>query len=102
MVIVFELDEKLLGELEKDISSFLDRVIDISNAPPKVASQLNIQLAGLFGVTQKELAVQLIENHIRKLASKANIELACFVKEQFSKEPDVINKLRIGRIILLK
>ncbi|MBM4301036.1 MAG: hypothetical protein FJ121_05830 [Deltaproteobacteria bacterium] len=102
MVIIFELDAKLLGEFEKDASSFLDRVIDISNAPPKVASKLNIQLAGILGVTQKELAVQLIENHIRDLSSEANIEVICLVKEQVQKEPELIDKLRPGRIILLK
>jgi len=102
MVIVFELDDKLLGELEQDISTCLDRVIDISNTPSEVASQLDIQFAGLFGITQKELAVELIEKHVRELALKANIEVACFVKEQFSENPDIINKLRVGRIILLK
>lgn len=102
MVIVFELDEKLLGELDKDISSFLNRVIDISHTPPTVASHLNIELAGRFGVTQKELVVQLIENHIRELASKANIEVACFVKEQIEKDHVVLNQLCVGRIILLK
>jgi len=60
MLILFELDEKLLGELEKDISCFVNRVIDISNVPPTLASHLNIDLAGRFNVTQKELAVQLI------------------------------------------
>jgi hypothetical protein len=102
MVIIFELDDKLLGELEQDISTFLGRVIDISNTPPEVASQLDIQFAGLFGITQEELAVELIEKYVRELAFKANIEVACFVKEQFSENPDVINKLRVGRIILLK
>jgi len=102
MVIIFELDEKLLGELTKDISSFLNKVIDISDAPLTVASHLNIELADRLGVTQKELAIQLIENNIRELASKVNIEVVGLVKEQIEKEPDLINELSGGRIILLK
>jgi predicted solute-binding protein len=102
MVIVFELNEKLLGDIEKDISKFLNGVIDISNVPSTVASHLNLEIAKRFGVTPKELSIQLIENHFRELALKANIDVVCVVKEQIEKEPDIINKLRVGRIILLK
>lgn len=102
MVIVFELNQKLLRELGENIGSFLGRVIDISNASPNIASHLDIQYAFLRGVTQKELAIQLIEEHIRDLASKANIEVICLVKEQVQNEPELINKLQPDRIILLK
>lgn len=102
MVIVFELNGKLLGDIEKDISKILNGVIDISNVPSTIASPLNLELAKRFGVTPKELSIQLIENHIRELALKANIDVVCIVKEQIEKEPEIINKLRVGRIILLK
>ena len=90
------------GIIVKDIITFLDKVIDISDTPPEIAPQLNIQLDSLFGITEKELAVQLIENHIRDLALKANIEVICLHKEQVQNEPELIEKVQPGRIILLK
>ena len=102
MVIVFEFNETLLGDIEKDINKFLNAVIDITNVPSTLASHLNLELAKEFGVTPEELSIQLIENHIRGLALKANIDVVCIVKEQIEKEPEIIKKLRLGRIILLK
>jgi len=102
MVIIFELDEDLLREIEKDINRFLNRVIDISNASTKIPPSFDIHYAGLHGITQKDVAVQLIEEHIRELAFKANIDVICLVKEQVQNKSELIEKLQQGRIILLK
>ena len=102
MLIVFELDETLVGKLKEDISNFVNQVIDISEASPAFSSHLNAEIANLFGVTQKELSVQVVEDHILELASKVNIEVVCLVKEQVEKETKLIEELRVGRIILLK
>lgn len=102
MLIVFEFDEKLLGDLENDINSFVNKIIDISKVPLKFSSHLNIELAKRFGVTKRELSVQVVEDYIRKLAFKAKIEVFCFSKDQIEKESELIEKFRVGRIILLK
>jgi hypothetical protein len=102
MLIVFELDEELLGELEKDISIFVNKIIDLSQASLALSSHLNAEIANRFGVTQKELSIQVAEDHIRELALKADIEVICLFKDQVQKANNLINELRVKRIILLK
>jgi hypothetical protein len=102
MLIVLEFDEKLHEKLNKNIGDYTGRVIDISEIPSSYSSNLNISLAKLFGVTQEELSVQVLEDHIRKLAQKANIEVVCLDKQQAQKEQELVETFRPGRIILLK
>jgi len=100
-----KLSKKVLGKLEKNISTFVGKIVDISTAPSTLSTHLDIKLAKHFGVTQKQLSVQIAEDFIRKLASTSSIQVICIWKEQVKKNTDfnnLIESLRAGRIILLK
>jgi len=97
-----KLDETLLLEIEKDIKSFVGTVIDISTAPEILSSHLDANYASSRGVTSQELSIQVAENRIRKVASRAKVEVICLFSEQVEKDTKLLEQLRINRIILLK
>ncbi|MGD0661628.1 MAG: hypothetical protein ABSD38_26495 [Syntrophorhabdales bacterium] len=98
----FKLDAALLERLERAISSFVGTVIDISQALPEFSSVLNVGLAEKLGVGQQQLSVQAVEEYIREIAHKADIEVACLIKDEVGHDTNLIDKVRIGRIVLLK
>lgn len=97
-----KLDEKLLEDIGKDISSFVGKIIDISQVSDTFSSHLDIKWASSFGITRKDLSIQVAENRIRQLSSNANIQVVCFFKEQVEKETALIEQLLPSRIILFK
>ena len=101
-MLTIKLDEKLLEDIGKDASSFVGKIIDISEVSDVFSSSLNIELASSFGVTRKDLSIQVAENRIRELASSANIQVVCFFKEQVEKETKLLERLLPNRIILFK
>lgn len=101
-MITIKLDEKLLKDIEKDVSLFVDKIIDISGVSDVFSSSLNTELASSFGVTKRDLSIQVVENRIREISSNANIEVVCFFKEQVEKKTDLLEQLLPGRIIILK
>lgn len=99
-MIDFKLNVVLLEKLEAAASSFVGTVIDISQGLSEFSADLNVNFARKLGITQEQLSVQAVEEYIRKIAAKADIEVVCLVKGQAGQ--DLINNLRLGRIILLK
>jgi tetrahydromethanopterin S-methyltransferase subunit H len=98
------LNERVFAELESNINAFIDRIIDISEAPAALSAHLNAEIAKLFSVSREELTTQVVENRIQELAAKAEIEAVSLWKEQLDKDTEaVIERLRAGgKIILLK
>lgn len=74
------LDKNLMEEMGKDIDSFIGKSIDISKSPDLLSSGLDIEYAKSCGVTPRELSIQVAENRIKELSSKANIQVVCFDK----------------------
>lgn len=99
---VIKLDGKLLEAIGKDISSFVGKIIDISEASDVFSSSLDVEWASSFGVTRKDLSVQVAENRIRELSSKANVQVICFFKEHVEKETELLEQLLPSRILLVK
>jgi hypothetical protein len=97
-------DERVFAEIESNVGAFIGRIIDISEVPAKFSAHLDAEIAERFGVSREELNTQTVENRIRKLASKAKIEVVSMWKEQVGKETEaMVEGLRAGsRIILLK
>ena len=102
MLTIIKLDGQLLEDIGTDASSFIGKIIDISEAPESLSSCLNIEWASSFGVTKQDLSTQVAENRIREISSRANIQVVCFFKEQVEKETVLLDQLRIGRLVLLK
>jgi hypothetical protein len=98
----FKLDAALLERLERAISSFVGTVIDISQPLPEFSSDLNVELAQKLGVAPDQLSIQALEEYIRKIASRADIEVVCLVKDQVGEDEDLVDRLRMNRIVLLK
>lgn len=96
------LDEEVLEKIKKNTSSFIGSVIDISGVSDTFASHLDVEWANSLGVTKQDLAIQVVENRIRKFSTGAGIQVICFFKEQVEKETALVEQLRQGRIILLK
>ncbi len=101
-MIDFKLDALLLEKLEVAASSFVGTVIDISQSLSEFSSDLNVDFARKLGISREQLSVQVVEDYIRKIAAKADIEVVCLVKDQIEKDINLINSLRFGRIILVK
>ena len=80
----------------------MGKIIDISQVSDKFSSHLDIAWASSFGITRKDLSIQVAENRIRQLSSGTNIQVFCFFKEQVEKETALIEQLLPGRIILFK
>lgn len=102
-MLTIKLDDKLFLEIEKNISLFVGKMIDISEVSDALSSHLDVEWAKSVGVTQNEMSVQVAENHIRDLAAKANIEVVCLVRQQVENEPELIAQLcSSNRIMLFK
>ena len=99
-MIDFKLDALLLEKLETAAPSFVGTVIDISQGLSEFSSDLNVDFARKLGIAPEQLSVQAVEEYIRKIAAKADIDVVCLVKDQAGH--DLIDNLRFGRIILLK
>lgn len=97
-----KIDEKLIKEMEKDIIPFVGKVVDISECSDAFSAHLDIDWAVVQGVTRHELSVQVVENRVRELASRADLQVFGFVKGQVEQAADFLEKFRLGRIILLK
>ncbi len=97
-----KLDENLLKEIEKDPHFFVGKIIDISEAPDSLSSHLNAPLASSFGVTKKEMSVQVAENLISEIAKKAKIEVVCLFKDQITDKPRFVEQMKEDRIVLLE
>ena len=101
-MIVIKLADKLLEAIEEDISPFVGKIIDISEASDVFSSHLDVEWVSFFGLTRKDLSVQVAENRIRELSLRANIQVVCFFKEQVEKETELLEQLLPSRIILVK
>ncbi len=92
-MLTIKLDEKLLDDIGKDVSSFLGKIIDISEVSDVFSSSLDIEWASSFGVTRKDLSIQVVENRIREISSSANIQVVCFFKEQVEGKTELLERL---------
>lgn len=101
-MIDFKLSLSLLTDVEENPHFFVDTVIDISQPLFEFASDLNVDLAKKLGVSQEQLSVQAVEEYIRKIANAADVEVLCLIKDEVKNDSNLVNKLKAGRIILLK
>jgi len=96
-------NEALLNDLKEDVHCFSGKSIDISKAPTSLSTHLNASFSKSFGVTKKQMAVQLAEGAITEIATKAKIKVVCFIKDQVRNEPKIIEQfLSLKWIVLLK
>ena len=101
-MIDFKLNLSLLTDIEENPHFFLGTVIDISQPLFEFASDLNVALAERLGVSQEQLSVQAVEEYVRKVAAKVDVEVVCLVKDEVNNNCNLVNTLKAGRIMLLK
>jgi hypothetical protein len=101
-LIDFKLSLSLLTDIEENPHFFLDAVIDISQPLFEFASDLNVDLANKLRVSQEQLSVQAVEEYIRRVANKADVEVVCLIKDEVKNDRNLVGKLKAGRIMLPK
>jgi hypothetical protein len=101
-VIDFAFSDSILEDLEENPRVFVGTVIDISDPFFGYSADLNVDLAKRLGVSQGDLSVQVVEEHIRKIGHKHSVKVIALVKDEVQRDAALLNKLRPGRIILLK
>jgi hypothetical protein len=101
-LIDFRLSLSLLTDVEENPHFFVNTVIDISQPLFEFASDLNVDLAKKLGVSQEQLSIQAVEEYIRKVANATDVEVICLAKDEINNDRDLVNKLKAGRIVLLK
>lgn len=98
---LIEVDIELLSNIEKDISSFLGDILNVSSISTEIADDLNFDLSDQMNVSRSELAVQVAENKIRK-AAHGILGVVSLPHEIISTEKALIDNLTRKYIIVLR